>query len=272
MLAAFVVCSLVALATFFVARKLGRVAGVSGWWFSPVFFLPFVKLYIVIPSLIGLCVVIQLLKQKNEKKPIISVNRVAVSKSDKVGIAYRFGQWFSRSVLGFSAREKKGGGIADSQGTLDPGVSVKVAAGLIALAVVGTYVIVHPRPHHFESWKGDSSGTVLLDTDTGVLCSTRVIKKWTDANEEEVNAASQAAERARDALGVAMGELNSKLDDSQWKFNCATAPANSALDVACEKYGDMEEAEKEAESKEGAARRKADAEEIETYPLCKDIR
>jgi hypothetical protein len=151
-------------------------------------------------------------------------------------------------------------------------MNTKVAVGLIVLTAVGTYVIAHPRPHHFESWKGNSSGTVLLDTDTGVLCSTRVVMKWTDANTEEVQATSQAVSRATDAHIVAMDELNSKLDDSQRRFNCATAPVNSALAIACEKEGDTADARREAKSKYDAAVRKANAEQVSAFPLCKDIR
>jgi hypothetical protein len=245
------------IASFFawwLARSLRR-SGLSGWWFLPVILIAlFLKWYI------GMPLIFVLLMWLGSRAP-----------ADKSGKAFRFGDWFSRSVLGFLINKK-----AKLQAwgeTLRSGVvNMKVAVGLIVLTAVGTYVIAHPRPHHFESWKGNSSGTVLLDTDTGVLCSTRVIMIWTDANMEEVQAASQADSRAGDALTVAMGELNSKLDDSQGKFNCATAPVNSALEVACEKEGDADDARREAESKYDAAVRKANAEQVNGFPLCKDIR
>ncbi len=75
-----------------------------------------------------------------------------------------------------------------------------------------------------------------------------------------------------DAESVAMGELNSKMDDSQLKFDCGTAPVNSAVAVACEKLGDTEAARKEAESKYDAAVQEANAERVNGFPLCKDIR
>lgn len=240
--------------TWWMVRSLRR-SGLSGWWFLPIILIAsFLKWYIGVPLIIAL------LMWLSSRTP-----------SDKSGKAFRFGDWFSRSVLGFFIN-KKANLQASGETLRSDVVNMKIAVGLIVLTAVGTYVIAHPRPHHFESWKGNSSGTVLLDTDRGVLCSTRVIMKWTDANMEEVQAASQAVSRARDAHIVAMGELNSKLDDSQGKFNCATAPVNSALDVACEKEGDADDARRDAESKYDAAVRKANAEQVNGFPLCKDIR
>ncbi len=231
-----------------------RRSGRSGWWFLPMLLTAWLfKWYIGVPLVIAFFLWLD--------------SRVA---SEKSGNVFRLGEWFSRSVLGLFINKKAK--LQASGETLRSGVvNMKVAVGLIVLTAVGTYVIAHPRPHHFESWKGNSSGTVLLDTDTGVLCSTRVIMKWTDADMEEVQATSQAVSRAMDAHIVAMGELNSKLDDSQGKFNCETAPVNSALDVACEKDDDTDDARREAESKYDAAVRKANAEQVNGFPLCKDI-
>lgn len=245
------------IAAFFawwLVRSLRR-SGLSGWWFLPMLLTAWLfKWYIGVPLVIAFFLWLD--------------SRVASEKSGKV---FRLGEWFSRSVPAFFINERVK--LQTPRETLRrDAISVKMAVGLIVLTAVGTYVIAYPRPHHFESWKGNSSGTVLLDTDTGVLCSTRVIMKWTDANMEEVQAASQAVSRARDADIVAMGELNSKLDDSQGKFNCETAPVNSALDVACEKDDDTDDARREAESKYDAAVRKANAEQVNGFPLCKDIR
>jgi MinD superfamily P-loop ATPase len=73
-------------------------------------------------------------------------------------------------------------------------VNMKVAAALIVLTAAGTFVIVHPRRHHFEQTKLDS---VLLDTDTGVRCSAVFSTKWTDADEAAVQAAELVLREAK---------------------------------------------------------------------------
>lgn len=55
-------------------------------------------------------------------------------------------------------------------------------------------MIAHPRRHHFEPTKFEG-GTILLDTDTGVLCSARFGMKWSDDNKKAVWAAGLTAKK-----------------------------------------------------------------------------
>jgi hypothetical protein len=282
---AFVIYLLVALATVFVARRLGRVAGVSAWWFSPIFFLPFAKMYLVIPALIGVGVGVQLLKKKNEKKPLISVNRAAVSKqkSDKVGISCRFGQWFSRSVLD-SARSKE----AEPKPETEPNreqraqrqgavVNATLAAGLIVLTGIGSFVFAHylQRRHHFEPARiGD--GSILIDTESGVECSARFGMKWTDENKRAAWAAGLAAKKLEAKYSVPI------------PFDAYTLPPpRSGVAVADQlpppqsvTVFDQAADLLAAEDKYNQLVEKADSEKVpdpdtsyyKSFPLCKDVR
>jgi hypothetical protein len=167
----------------------------------------------------------------------------------------------------------------------------KVAAGLIVLTAVGTYVIAHPRRHHFEPTKFEG-GAVLLDAETGVLCSGRFGLKWNDADRKAVWAAGLAARRAEK-------EYNSFIEEGVKAF-IASQPAKHGGELpvpvpmpvegnSCYVFSIVEEVRKCndlfsaincADSEYNSLVARADNEKVpdadsshfKSLPLCKDLR
>lgn len=239
--------------TWWLVRSLRR-SGLSGWWVLPALLIAWLfKWYIGVP------LIIVLLFWLGRRAP-----------SEKPGIAFRFGERLSRSVLGLFIN-KRAKLQAPEETLRSDVVSMKVAVGLIVVTAVGTYVIAHPRRHHFEQAKG-GDGAILLDTDTGVLCSARVGMKRTDADEVAVQAAALVLREANAHYESSVthnfppaGELATK--DFRWE----------TCDGTCVSFLNSKQ---DAESNYNALVQKANDEQvpdmntsgIKSLPLCKDLR
>lgn len=166
-------------------------------------------------------------------------------------------------------------------------MNAKAAAGLIVLTAVGTFVLAHPRRHHFEPTKFEG-GAVLLDAETGVLCSGRVGLKWSDADKKAVWAAGLAAKKAETEYYAFDGKANGHIDMPAG-LDHDSLPYPTAVGSPCDRFLRNEQREKcdglfiamrDADSKYDALVQKADSEKVpdpdssyfKNLPLCKELR
>lgn len=155
-------------------------------------------------------------------------------------------------------------------------MNAKVAAGLIVLTAVGTYVIAHHRRHHFEPTTFQD-GAVLLDTETGVLCSARVGTKWTGDDKKAVAEASLAAQEAHQEFGAAYDASPA----IQVEETYGTFKTGRVITTHCDdKCVNARDAMETADANYWTVVRKADiggvpdanTPGIKGFPLCKNIR